>query len=387
LFSLSTTAQVGIGTTNPAGGSILDLTSADKGFLVPRVNIVNLANIAPITGGATVGLLVWNTRAGNVGYHYWSGARWVSLGSIANWALAGNNVAATDFLGTTNNLPLNIRTNNTNRMSILGNGRIGINTLNPVSQMQFIASNATGWMTQWDNTTNTGGLARFQHSSTSNGSRVLMGTTNYSGSFYESSGVMGLSLNTTNSGIGGIGVIGAANNQSSHAIEGQLAFNGAYTGYAGYFNADVFSAGGFWIGSDERLKINIEPLNNALNLIAQIEPVSYYYNTEKYPGIGLDENRLSYGFIAQDLEHIIPEMVKNKNLVLSANTQKKSNFLVERKTEEFKVVNYTLLVPFLTQAIKEQQKIIKTQNDRISTLENKIALLESRLNVLIENQD
>lgn len=276
---------------------------------------------------------------------------------------------------------------NTNLFFIDGSAdAIGFNTATPNSQIQLIANNSTGWITQWDNNNNDGGLARFQHSATSNGSRVLMGTTNYNASAFEAAGVIGLSLNGTVTGTGGIGVIGAANNESSNAVEGQLAFTGAYAGYAGYFNADVYS-GGFYYGSDRRLKRDIHPLNNALSLIAQINPVSYYYDTEKYPGIGFDENRLSYGFIAQDLEQVIPEMVKDKNLVLNASTQKKSDFITERKTEEFKVVNYTLMIPFLTQAIKEQQVIIENQNNRILTLEDKIALLESRLNALIENQD
>src|SRR5690554_3127998 len=124
LFTLSTAAQVGIGTTTPAGGSILDLTSADKGFLVPRVNIADLATINPITGGATVGLFVWNTNAGTgIGYHYWNGTRWIPIGNGGvDWALGGNNIVATNFLGTTNNQPLNIRTNNLERMRVQNNG-------------------------------------------------------------------------------------------------------------------------------------------------------------------------------------------------------------------------------------------------------------------------
>ncbi|HNQ27229.1 MAG TPA: hypothetical protein PKL92_04850, partial [Aquaticitalea sp.] len=71
VLGLGAYAQIGIGTTTPAGGSILDINSTNKGVLVPRINITNLSNIAPVTGGATVGLLVWNTNATTgVGYHY-----------------------------------------------------------------------------------------------------------------------------------------------------------------------------------------------------------------------------------------------------------------------------------------------------------------------------
>lgn len=129
LFSLSGTAQVGIGTTTPAGGSILDVTSTNKGLLVPRVNIANLATIAPVTGGATVGLLVWNTNATQgLGYHYWDGSRWIPIGNGGvDWALGGNTITAANFLGTTNNQSLNLRTNNINRMRIQNNGQVTVN--------------------------------------------------------------------------------------------------------------------------------------------------------------------------------------------------------------------------------------------------------------------
>ena len=75
-------AQVGIGTTSPQAGSILDVVSTDKGILLPKVNITNLNTIAPITGGATEGLLVYNTNASTgVGFHYWSGTVWIPFNS------------------------------------------------------------------------------------------------------------------------------------------------------------------------------------------------------------------------------------------------------------------------------------------------------------------
>ncbi|NNF32371.1 MAG: hypothetical protein HKO97_01680, partial [Flavobacteriaceae bacterium] len=43
-------SQVGINTTSPSAGAILDVDSGDKGILVPRVDIANLNNIAPVTG-------------------------------------------------------------------------------------------------------------------------------------------------------------------------------------------------------------------------------------------------------------------------------------------------------------------------------------------------
>jgi hypothetical protein len=246
--------------------------------------------------------------------------------------------------------------------------RIGINTIAPAGQIHFISTGENIWITQWDNTTAVGALTRFQHSNTANGSRVLMGTTNYDASAFQASGVIGLSLNNTTTGSGGIGVYGSANNESGNAVEGYLFYAGGYSGWAGYFNADVYS-GGLYLGSDRRLKRDIKPIENALDIVMQIEPVEYYYDTEKYPYMGFDENRLSYGFVAQDLEIVVPNMVKEKNLNLHTEGMTTADFQQKREVEQFKVVNYTLMIPILTQAVKEQQEEIESLEQRIEALE------------------
>lgn len=246
--------------------------------------------------------------------------------------------------------------------------RIGINTTAPAGQIHFISTGENIWITQWDNSTAVGALTRFQHSNTANGSRVLMGTTNYDASAFQASGVIGLSLNNTTTGTGGIGVYGSANNESGNAVEGYLYYSGGYSGWAGYFNADVYS-GGLYLGSDRRLKRDIKPIENALDIVMQIEPVEYYYDTEKYPYMGFDENRLSYGFVAQDLEVVVPTMVKEKNLNLHTEGMTTTDFQQKREVEQFKVVNYTLMIPILTQAVKEQQEEIESLEQRIEALE------------------
>ncbi len=121
-------AQVGINTTTPAAGSILDVESADKGVLVPRVNIADLNTIAPVTGGATESLLVYNTNTTTgVGFYYWDSTKWVPIGTDNDdWNILGNTGTnqATNFIGTTDGQGLTVRTNNLQRFRFNTNNQL-----------------------------------------------------------------------------------------------------------------------------------------------------------------------------------------------------------------------------------------------------------------------
>ena len=83
-FSIGSSAQVGIGTTNPDSSSILDITSTTSGLLIPRVGLTDVASQFPITNVPATSLLVWNsnpltTGGEGVGYYYWDGSQWVYL--------------------------------------------------------------------------------------------------------------------------------------------------------------------------------------------------------------------------------------------------------------------------------------------------------------------
>lgn len=147
-YGIKTSAQVGINTTTPQPGAILDIESSNKGMLVPRVDIANLNTIAPITGGATESLLVYNTNAATgVGFHYWTGSLWFPLNSN-DWKASGNvgTNPLTNYIGTADNVDLSFRTNNNLCFSMSTDG--GLNA-------QF-DGNATNPVYTWGNDGDTG---------------------------------------------------------------------------------------------------------------------------------------------------------------------------------------------------------------------------------------
>ncbi|MGD1847923.1 MAG: tail fiber domain-containing protein [Salibacteraceae bacterium] len=97
--------------------------------------------------------------------------------------------------------------------------------------------------------------------------------------------------------------------------------------------------------SDARYKENIQPIGNAMSLISQIEGTTYTMNREAFPERNFDEGT-QYGFIAQNLQKVMPEMVRADE-------------------EGFLSVNYTGLIPVLVEGLKEQQELVDAQNDQI----------------------
>lgn len=159
IFITTATAQVGIGTTSPASGALLDLSDANRGLLVPRVSINVLGTAAPVTA-PTTGLLVWNTFGGTgVGFHYWDGTQWVPIGGGAtsnDWTIIGNagvnggnpTTPGTNFIGTTDAQNIDFRTNNIyrGRFSSLGEFFVGTTqTVLPGDLMNGVGNNTFPW--------------------------------------------------------------------------------------------------------------------------------------------------------------------------------------------------------------------------------------------------
>lgn len=115
-------AQVGIGTTTPSSSSMLDISSANSGILIPRVALTGTADTTTITSPA-VSLLVYNSGFAPNGFYYWNGSVWVQLTQSNNaWALTGNSgtTAATNFIGTIDDVDIVLKRFNT-RAGFLGN--------------------------------------------------------------------------------------------------------------------------------------------------------------------------------------------------------------------------------------------------------------------------
>ena len=115
------------------------------------------------------------------------------------------------------------------------------------------------------------------------------------------------------------------------------------------YMGDVAVSGSIFGVSDEKVKTNIRSINNALQIIGQLNPLMYEFDTEAYNQLQLAEGT-QYGLIAQDVEKVLPELVTKLNLT---------------ESESFKSVNYDALIPILIKALQQQQKEIDELKNQI----------------------
>ena len=128
-------------------------------------------------------------------------------------------------------------------------------------------------------------------------------------------------------------------------------------------------AQGLWTSSDKRLKKNVKNVESALELVNKLQPKKYEYKTDgKYGTANFTKGKV-YGFLAQDLEKIIPEMVTTAPIKFNSKDKDDHNDY----SEDYKAVSYQMLIPILTQAIKEQQQEIVVLREELMNLKQLVS--------------
>lgn len=112
--------------------------------------------------------------------------------------------------------------------------------------------------------------------------------------------------------------------------------------------------------SDRRLKTNITPLEKSIDKVMKLNGVTFNWDKTVRPSA---PTTLQYGFIAQEIEKVIPE-------------------LVSEDSDGYKTVNYIGVIPVLTQAMQEQQKEIEQLKDENKKLNETVEALLKRVEAL-----
>ena len=324
--------------TIPGGGSIDTVFSTNSSnFIITNYSGSSLMTIAN-SGAATFSSSVTATGGINAGdsKFYNSVQLTDSLGGTSQ-AFLWTDAANTLKIGTGTVSGANVK------MTITSGGNVGIGTSSPASVSGYGVLSLNG---------STGSLFNGMSNGTS---ASYFGTDTVSTFVYElRNAFLGFGTNATermritSGGNVGIGNTGSTNTRLS--INGvdqtssnyALAVSGSSSLYIYVRNDGYLYSASAWSGSDRRLKENITSLNNGLDKILNIKARKFDF---------IDGFKNQYGFIAQELQEIIPDAVSIFN-----------------EEKGLLAVKMDFIIPHLVKAIQEQNQIITKQGQAIEEL-------------------
>ena len=214
------------------------------------------------------------------------------------------------------------------------NGNVGIGTTSPTSNLQI-----SGY---------TSGLPATSGSSQRGGFRIA------------NSSNIGFDFGTVAAGQAWIQVSDVNNYASNFALllnpnGGNVGIGTTSPSYTLHVNGSVAGTSAYNNLSDKRYKKDIKPIENALDKVLLLEGITYNWNLDTTVIGDKNLDSLNHiGFIAQDIEKILPQVVSTAN-----------------DKDKTKSVAYSDIVPVLAEAIKQLSAQIKDLQTEIQTLKNK----------------
>ncbi len=470
--------NIGINTTDPKTTLHINANSTGtvaEGLIIPRLTGDQIKNM-PVTTTengmmifATSGAASPSGTAINInseGFYFWNSVNnvWEKLNANpANtaWALSGNTATATSFLGTTNNIDLQFKRNNT-LVGKLSNSNIsfGLYALNPATTGSY--NNALGYYSLGQNTTGTYnnalGMYSLRVNTTGSGNNAIgyyslgsNSTGNYNSAYgYQSlqyttgsnnigigynsavpttsgsnqmsigNSIYGLNINDGNASNDLIG-IGVSAPTEALDVNGNARIRSVYTNNGAATDRvvvadtngniktidrsminNIYTADGTITGnrivtlnggnirfaktgtaitgslmevdgkikttavnlnSDARLKEKVANINQETSFLNNLRPVSYYWNTKGKEKGG--DNSLQYGFIAQEVEKVAPNLV---------NTD----------ADGYKSVNYIQVIPVLVKSLQDHALELQKEKEKNNQQEQRIKALEEKMNAILK---
>jgi hypothetical protein len=187
----------------------------------------------------------------------------------------------------------------------------------------------------------------------------------------------------------GYGVLAEATGQFGFGVEGYSSQSygvwggtGNSSSYAAYFSGNVFTSGSY-LGSDEKLKQNIQDFSSGMDIINQLHPKHYQYRQDgNYKLMNLPAGD-HYGLIGQEVEKVLPNLIKDTRFEPGrAVPSSESENLKNAETINFKALNYTELIPIMIKGMQEQQALIDQQQQQMQQQQQQINELKQMLQTL-----
>jgi hypothetical protein len=234
-------------------------------------------------------------------------------------------------------------TTRANAMTLLKNGNFGIGTSSPATKFEVVGSIVPAHIRS---TNNFMSLRLTGNNDTTNGG--YLGSDNGALVFANQDGLEDMRISST-------GNVGIGTNIPSYKLE-----------VLGDINAiGNVRANGVVLTSDSRFKQDVQTIGTStLDKFNQINPVSYTWN-ELGQEQGGTANQTQYGFLAQEVEQLFPE-------------------LVSTRADGYKGVNYFGFIAMIVEAVKEMgvkvDGLVKTlinHEERIKAIEEKLQIQDN----------
>jgi hypothetical protein len=197
---------------------------------------------------------------------------------------------------------------------------------------------------------------------------------------YSPTGVFSIARGNGNNYSGFTGVKGYASGTNAvynYAICGIIdTTNTTSIQRAGYFNGDVEIVGGTVL-SDQIFKTEITDITSALETLNHLQPKSYYFDTITHPEF-VFSGKKQYGFIAQDVETILPELVNqsvNPGLIDSTGEYISQPVF-------YKSLNYNAIIPITAKAVQELDTKVERQTLSDASLKTNVSNLQNALGII-----
>ncbi len=303
------TSFLGIGTSTPTTGftglSLKNNTNNFWGMYVDA-GATGLPFYGYALNGTAVAYTQFNSTAGQFEYHQTSDA-------TPDFYINGNTKAVFNsaFVGINTATPTTASAGFTMKSSI--NGYYGMYVDAGLTGLPFYGYALNGVAKAWTDLNGNNNNWELYY----NGTQISV----------SSSGNVGLGTSTPSQKLDVIGTIHASN------------LNGGATSLSTDASGNIIRT-----PSDANLKCQIASIDNPLEKIMKLHGITYnFIDTDRFG------TARQMGFLAQDLEKVIPEVVSSGG--------------------EYKSVNYQEITALLAEAMKEQQKIIDQLMERIEILE------------------
>jgi|GEM_PF-3619665 len=253
---------------------------------------------------------------------------WTSLGSGTTgfYQNGGNSFGAAATLGTNDANKLSFKTNNSTAMTIDTSGRVGIGNTSPISTLDARTGTDQNFIV-------------FPGTGLSLADGIAIGSVNDANSATKSMGFQASKYSFQGGTVG----IGTATPSATYALD----VTGDVRATSGMY------AVGFYYTSDQRLKENVQTIENPIEKIMALRGVNFQWKETK---------KQDMGFIAQEVEQVLPEVMGTRP---------------DKTYGEIKTVKYANIVALTVEAIKDLYSKWQGDHRDLASLKAEVEQLKS----------